>query len=117
MKDPQNLMRLSAHFPWKVFSQVLPSCILKSGSCLLLMSLLLFFFLPPLSIWNIFLFLQFNGFMEGGWERNAESGEENVHVEVIKIDHPLVHVFAVRAFAAVFKEKLDLFIHCPKDFP
>jgi hypothetical protein len=55
--------------------------------------------------------------MEGGWERNAESGEENVHVEVIEIDHPLVHVFAVRAFAAVFEEKLDLFVHCPKDFP
>jgi hypothetical protein len=55
--------------------------------------------------------------MEGGWECNAELGEENVHVEVIKIDHPLVHVFAVCAFAAVFEEKFDLFVHCPKDFP
>jgi hypothetical protein len=55
--------------------------------------------------------------MEGRWECNAALGEENVHVEVVKIDHPLVHAFAVRAFAAVFEKKLDLFVHCPNDFP
>ncbi len=38
-------------------------------------------------------------------------------MEVIEIDHPLVHIFTVRAFAAVFEEKLNLFVHCPKDFP
>ena len=55
--------------------------------------------------------------MEGEWERNAESGGENVHVKVGKIDQPLVHIFVVHAFAAVFEEKLDLFVYCPKDFP
>jgi hypothetical protein len=54
--------------------------------------------------------------VKGRWERDAESGKENIHMKVVKVDHPLVHVFLIRALAAVFKEELDLFVYSPKDF-
>jgi hypothetical protein len=77
----------------------------------------LFSLLPPIPLIGVvFLALQFGGRVKGRWECDAESGKEIIHMKVIKVDHPLVHVFSIRALVAVFEEELDLFVYSPKDF-
>ena len=77
----------------------------------------LFSLLPPIPLVGVvFLALQFGGRVKGRWEHDAELEKENIHMKVVKVDHPLVHVFLIHALAVVFEEELDLFVYSPKDF-
>ncbi len=109
------------HFEFRKLVQVNKLVALLLSASLFSIFALAFFsllsLLPPIPLVGVvFLALQFDGHVKGRWEHDAELGKENIHMKVVKVDHPLVHIFSIRALVAVFEEELDLFIYSPKNF-